>query len=47
MRKRFISFELICENGRDGIIYEKVMGETLSSKTQDTNEEELTAWISK
>jgi hypothetical protein len=45
MRKRFISFELICENGRDGIIYEKVMGETLSSKTQDTNEEELTAWI--
>lgn len=38
-------FELICEDGRDGIIYEKIIGKTLSSSARNAREEELTAWI--
>lgn len=36
---------LICIDDRDGIIYDKVIGETLSSKMNNSNKEELMVWI--
>lgn len=39
------AYGLICVEGRDGIVYDRVIGETLSSKMQSANEEELTVWI--
>lgn len=37
----------ICLDGRDGIVYDRVNGETLSSKMYRANEEERIAWINR
>ena len=38
------AYNLICVDGRDGIVYDKVIGETLSSKMHHASEEELMVW---
>ena len=39
------AYNLICMDGRDGIVYNKIIGEELSSKMNNANEKELNAWI--
>ena len=39
------AYNLICMDGRDGIVYDKIIGETLLSKMNNAKENELTAWI--
>lgn len=38
------AYGLTCIDGRDGIIYEKVLGETLADKMSQAGEEELAVW---
>lgn len=42
-----IAHSLINIDGRDGIVYDRVIGDTLSSKMHGANEEEMTIWINK
>lgn len=41
------AYNLICVDGRDGIVYDRVIGETLSSKMHSANKEELTVWTNR
>lgn len=40
-----MAYNLVCIDGRDGIVYDRVVGEELSSKMYEANEEELTGWM--